>query len=249
MDKVVLIMAGGSGTRFWPLSTNERPKQFLDLVSEKTMIRETVDRVVKLVPAEKIFISTNIAYLDIIKKELPEIPEKNIIFEPMARDTAACIGYAALIIQKIYKDSIMAVLPSDHLIKKEKEFLESLNFAFEEAEKDVIVTLGIKPSYLETGYGYIEYFKNKKSKKQEEDNGECKIYKVKSFREKPNREIAEKYIEQGNYLWNSGMFVWKTEFILNEIKKYMDSHKEVLEKIEKKINNKKIKGEKNYEVK
>lgn len=238
MDKVVLIMAGGSGTRFWPLSTNERPKQFLDLVSEKTMIRETVDRVVKLVPAEKIFISTNIAYLDIIKKELPEIPEKNIIFEPMARDTAACIGYAALIIQKIYKDSIMAVLPSDHLIKKEKEFIESLNFAFEEAEKDVIVTLGIKPSYPETGYGYIEYFKNKKLKKSEEDNEECKIYKVKSFREKPNREIAEKYIEQGNYLWNSGMFVWKTEFILNEIKKYMDSHKEVLEKIEKILENK-----------
>ena len=109
---------------------------------------------------------------------------------------------------------------------------------FEEAEKDVIVTLGIKPSYPETGYGYIEYFKNKKSKKQEEDNEECKIYKVKSFREKPNREIAEKYIEQGNYLWNSGMFVWKTEFILNEIKKYMDSHKEVLEKIEKMLENK-----------
>ena len=227
MDKVVLIMAGGSGTRFWPLSTNERPKQFLDLVSEKTMIRETVDRVVKLIPAEKIFISTNIAYLDIIKKELPEIPEKNIIFEPMARDTAACIGYAALIIQKIYKDSIMAVLPSDHLIKKEKE-----------AEKDVIVTLGIKPSYPETGYGYIEYIKNRKSRKKEEETEECKIYKVKSFREKPNREIAEKYIEKGNYLWNSGMFVWKTEFILNEIKKYMDSHKPVLEKIEEMLEKK-----------
>jgi len=111
MDKVVLIMAGGSGTRFWPLSTNERPKQFLDLVSEKTMIRETVDRVVKLIPAEKIFISTNIAYLDIIKKELPEIPEKNIIFEPMARDTAACIGYAALIIQKIYLIKIIRLQP------------------------------------------------------------------------------------------------------------------------------------------
>ena len=241
MDKVVLIMAGGSGTRFWPLSTNERPKQFLDLVSEKTMIRETVDRVVKLIPAEKVFISTNIAYLDIIKKELPEIPEKNIIFEPMARDTAACIGYAALIIQKIYKDSIMAVLPSDHLIKKEKEFLESLNFAFKEAQKDVIVTLGIKPSYPETGYGYIEYIKNRKPKKREEDTEESRIYKVKSFREKPNREIAEKYIEQGNYLWNSGMFVWKTEFILNEIKKYMDSHKPVLEKIEEILEKKRFK--------
>jgi mannose-1-phosphate guanylyltransferase 2 len=234
MNKVVLIMAGGSGTRFWPLSTNERPKQFLDLVSEKTMIRETVDRVVKLIPAEKIFISTNIFYLDIIKKELPEIPEKNIIFEPMARDTAACIGYAALIIQKIYNDSVMAVLPSDHLIKKEKKFLESLEFAFEKAEKDVIVTLGIKPSYPETGYGYIEYIKNKNSDKESDEKFE--IYKVKSFREKPNKEIAEKYIEKGNYLWNSGMFIWKTEFILNEIKKYMDSHKLILEKMEEMIN-------------
>ncbi len=234
MNKVVLIMAGGSGTRFWPLSTNERPKQFLDLVSEKTMIRETVDRVVKLIPAEKIFISTNIFYLDIIKKELPEIPEKNIIFEPMARDTAACIGYAALIIQKIYSDSVMAVLPSDHLIKKEREFLESLEFAFEKAEKDVIVTLGIKPSYPETGYGYIEYIKNKNSDKESDEKFE--IYKVKSFREKPNKEIAEKYIEKGNYLWNSGMFIWKTEFILNEIKKYMESHKLILEKMEEMIN-------------
>ncbi|RRD38859.1 mannose-1-phosphate guanyltransferase [Leptotrichia sp. OH3620_COT-345] len=230
MDKVVLIMAGGSGTRFWPLSTNERPKQFLDLVSEKTMIRETVDRVAKLIPMEKIFISTNIAYLDIIKKELPEIPEKNIIFEPMARDTAACIGYAALIIQKMYKNSVMSVLPSDHLIKSENEFLESLKFAFEKAESDIIVTLGIKPSYPETGYGYIEYMKN-----TNKSDRKFKIYKVKSFREKPNRETAEKYIEKGNYLWNSGMFIWKTEFILNEIKKYMETHRNVINKIKKKI--------------
>lgn len=174
MDKVALIMAGGSGTRFWPLSTNDKPKQFLDLVSEKTMIKETVDRIKEIIPAEKIFISTNIKYFDIIKKELPEIADRNIIFEPMARDTAACIGYAACIIRKIYKNSIMTVLPSDHLIKKEKEFLESLKFAFCEAEK---------------------------------------------------------YIEQGNYLWNSGMFVWKTEFILSEIKKHMETHKVILENI------------------
>ena len=141
MDKVALIMAGGSGTRFWPLSTTERPKQFLDLISDKTMIRETIDRIKKLIPVEKIFISTNIVYLDIIRKQLPEIPEKNIIFEPMARDTAACIGYAALIIERIYKNSVMAVLPSDHLIKKEKEFLESLELAFRKAEENVIVTL------------------------------------------------------------------------------------------------------------
>ena len=106
MDKVALIMAGGSGTRFWPLSTNDKPKQFLDLVSEKTMIKETVDRIKEIIPAEKIFISTNIKYFDIIKKELPEIADRNIIFEPMARDTAACIGYAACIIRKIYKNKL-----------------------------------------------------------------------------------------------------------------------------------------------
>ena len=227
MEKVVLIMAGGSGTRFWPLSTTEKPKQFLDLISDKTMIRETIDRVSKLIPVERIFISTNISYLDIIKEQLPEIPEKNIIFEPMARDTAACIGYAALIIEKIYKNSIMAVLPSDHLIKKEKEFLKSLELAFKKAEEDVVVTLGIKPSYPETGYGYKEYFKNTK-----EELGDFRVFKVKGFREKPNKEIAEKYISQGNFLWNSGMFIWKSQFILDEIKDKMDTHKIILDRIE-----------------
>ncbi|MDO5089714.1 MAG: sugar phosphate nucleotidyltransferase, partial [Leptotrichiaceae bacterium] len=130
-----------------------------------------------------------------------------------------------------YKDSIMSVLPSDHLIKKENEFLESLDFAFKKAEKDIIVTLGIKPSYPETGYGYIEYIKNIDNSKEK-----FKIYKVRSFREKPNREIAEKYIEKGNYLWNSGMFIWKTEFILSEIRKYMETHRAVINKIEKKLN-------------
>ena len=234
MDKVALIMAGGSGTRFWPLSTNDKPKQFLDLVSEKTMIKETVDRRKEIIPAEKIFISTNIKYFDIIKKELPEIADRNIIFEPMARDTAACIGYAACIIRKIYKNSIMTVLPSDHLIKKEKEFLESLKFAFCEAEKNKIVTLGVKPTYAETGYGYIEYIDRKNKKNDCEKNGikeKFESYKVKKFREKPNKELAEKYIEQGNYLWNSGMFVWKTEFILSEIKKHMETHKVILENI------------------
>ena len=241
MNKVALIMAGGSGTRFWPLSTNEKPKQFLDLVSEKTMIKETIDRIKELIPIERIFISTNIKYFDIIKKELPEIADRNIIFEPMARDTAACIGYAACIIRKIYKNSIMAVLPSDHLIKKEKEFLESLEFAFQEAEKNKIVTLGVKPTYAETGYGYIEYVKSKDNKKNNCENQKIekkfKSYKVKKFREKPNKELAEKYIEQGNYLWNSGMFLWKTEFILHEIKKHMETHKIVLEKIEEMLEN------------
>ena len=169
INRVALIMAGGSGTRFWPLSTNEKPKQFLDLVSEKTMIKETVDRILKLIPSENIFISTNINYLEIVKKELSQIPVRNIIFEPMARDTAACIGYASQIIDKIMGNSIMAVLPSDHLIEKEDEFLKSLEFAFEAAKEDRIITLGIRPSYPETGYGYIEYVKKIKVARKKMD--------------------------------------------------------------------------------
>ncbi len=233
MEKVALIMAGGSGTRFWPLSTDEKPKQFLDLVSEKTMIRETIERIVKIIPFEKIFIATNVKYLSEIKKEIPEIPEENIILEPTARDTAACIGYSGLVIKKKFPESMMAVLPSDHLINKEDEFLESLNKAFEEAKEDVIVTLGIKPTYPETGYGYIEY---KKTGKKEN------IYDVKSFREKPNFEIAERYLERGNFLWNSGMFIWKTDFIINEIKKYMSVHEKVLSEIEAKFENVDVSG-------
>ena len=199
MDKVALIMAGGSGTRFWPLSTNDKPKQFLDLVSEKTMIKETIDRIKEIIPAEKIFISTNIKYFDIIKKELPEIADRNIIFEPMARDTAACIGYAACIIRKIYKNSIMTVLPSDHLIKKEKEFLESLKFAFCEAEKNKIVTLGVKPTYAETGYGYIEYI-DRKNKKNEGIKFSCED---KERAIKQSKKIHEKYRILGEKINNS----------------------------------------------
>lgn len=233
MEKIALIMAGGTGTRFWPLSTDDKPKQFLNLVSDKSMIRETIERTVKLVPFNKIFIATNIKYLEDIKKEIPEIPEENIILEPTARDTAACIGYAGLIIRKKYPKSLMAVLPSDHLIKKEVEFLENLNKAFKEAEADIIVTLGIKPTYPETGYGYIEYKKS---------NAKKEMYSVKSFREKPNFETAEKYIEKGNFLWNSGMFIWKTDLILNEIKKYMPVHEKVLEEIEEKLSGLNLSG-------
>jgi mannose-1-phosphate guanylyltransferase len=233
MEKIVLIMAGGSGTRFWPLSTEDKPKQFLNLVSEKSMIRETIERTAKIIPFEKIFIATNIKYLENIKKEIPEIPAENIILEPVARDTAACIAYAGLIIKKKYPESIMAVLPSDHLIEKEDEFLKNLCKAFEKAEADCIITLGIKPTYPETGYGYIEY------KKSDTDREMCS---VKSFREKPNFETAEKYIEKGNFLWNSGMFIWKTDLIIEEIKKYMPSHKTVLEKIEDKLEGKKLSG-------
>ena len=233
MEKIVLIMAGGSGTRFWPLSTEDKPKQFLNLVSKKSMIRETIERTVKIIPFEKIFIATNIKYLENIKKEIPEIPDENIILEPIARDTAACIAYAGLIIRNKYPDSIMAVLPSDHLIKKEEEFLHSLENAFKKAEEDHIITLGIKPTYPETGYGYIEY------KKSDTDTEICG---VKSFREKPNFETAEKYIEKGNFLWNSGMFIWKTDLIINEIKKYMPSHKAVLEEIEEALTGKDLFG-------
>ncbi|MBZ4682759.1 MAG: mannose-phosphate guanylyltransferase [Fusobacteriaceae bacterium] len=220
------IMAGGSGQRFWPLSRNNKPKQLLKLVSEKSMIRETVDRILPIIPAERIFIGTNIIQAESVKKELPFIPEENIIIEPLFKDTAAAIGYGTMIIDNKYKESEIIVLASDHLIKNEENFRKRLQSAAEEAKKGGIITLGIKPSRPETGYGYIE------------TNGECYIGEpapVKRFWEKPNLERAEEYVAAGNYLWNSGMFIFSSEVMLSSIEKYMPKHYSILCNIKNKI--------------
>jgi mannose-1-phosphate guanylyltransferase len=218
-------MAGGSGERFWPLSTPEKPKQLLNLFSDKTMIRETVDRILPIVSADKIFIATNIIQANEIKKELNDIPEENIIIEPMFKDTAAAIGYASLIIEERFKTKkekiAVAVLASDHLIKQGEEFCNIVKSAEKEAkEHSVIVTLGIKPNKPETGYGYIEV----KSSEQFTLNT---IYKVKRFREKPNLETAQEYIASGKYLWNSGMFIFTTETIFKNFEVLMEEHNEI----------------------
>lgn len=225
------IMAGGSGERFWPLSTKKKPKQLLKLVSDKSMIRETVDRILPIIPAERIFIGTNAIQANGIKEELPMIPEENIIIEPSFKDTAAAIGYGALNIEVRYPNSEMIVLASDHLIKNEENFRKRILSGAEDAKNGNIITLGIKPTKPETGYGYIE------------TEAECYIgeaSKVIRFWEKPNEERAEKYIEAGNYLWNSGMFIFSTETILRSIEKFMPNHWKTLEEIKSVMKNKEI---------
>ena len=226
-----LIMAGGKGTRFWPLSTEEKPKQFLNLMGEETMIQMTVDRIKPIVPIERIFISTGQMYVDLVKEQLPELPEKNIIVEPEGRNTAPCIALSAFVINRYYNDATMVVLPSDHLIKDENEFRDIIGSAdkFIKKKQESIITLGMQPSRPETGYGYIKYsFDEDKIDKL--DNH--RVIKVDEFVEKPNKEKAELYISEGNYLWNGGMFLWNINNILNQIKKYSPKTYNALEKVE-----------------
>lgn len=222
-----LIMAGGKGTRFWPLSTEEKPKQFLNLIGEDTMIQMTVERIKPIIPIERIFICTGQMYVDLVKEQLPELPERNIIIEPEGRNTAPCIALSAFVIRKYYKDATMVVLPSDHLIKDEEKFrniIESGN-EFISTNKDAIITLGMEPTRAETGYGYIRYGNEKIKDKHS-------IIKVDAFVEKPNKETAVKYLEEGNYLWNGGMFIWSADNILNQIEKYSPYTYNALKEIE-----------------
>lgn len=222
-----LIMAGGKGTRFWPLSTDEKPKQFLNLIGNETMIQMTVNRIKPIIPIERIFVCTGAIYVDLVKKQLPEIPEQNIIVEPEGRDTAPCITLSAFIINRYYRDSNMVVLPSDHLIKDEDKFRNLVINAnyFITNNNNAIVTLGMSPTRAETGYGYIKFGEEK----QRLNNSE--IIKVEAFIEKPNKETAEGYLNEGKYLWNGGMFLWSVNNILDKIKKYSVSTYEALQGI------------------
>lgn len=222
-----LIMAGGKGTRFWPLSTEEKPKQFLNLIGEDTMIQMTVNRIKPIIPIDRIFVCTGKKYVDLVKEQLPELPETNIIVEPEGRNTAPCIALSAFIIKRYYKDANMVVLPSDHLIKDEEEFrniIESAN-DFIDSNQDSIITLGMQPTRPETGYGYIRCGNEERKR-----NGYT-IVKVDAFVEKPNKEKAQKYLCDGNHLWNGGMFIWSVDNILNQISKYSPDTYNSLEKL------------------
>lgn len=222
-----LIMAGGKGTRFWPLSTEEKPKQFLNLIGEDTMIQMTVNRIKPIIPTDRIFVCTGEKYVDLVKEQLPELPETNIIVEPEVRNTTPCIALSSFIIKRYYKDANMVVLPSDHLIKDEEEFrniIESAN-DFIDSNQDSIITLGMQPTRPETGYGYIRYGNEERKRNRHT------IVKVDAFVEKPNKEKAEKYLCDGNYLWNGGMFIWSVNNILNQISKYSPDTYNSLEKL------------------
>jgi len=212
-----VIMAGGKGERFWPKSRIKMPKQFLKLYGDKTMIQQTADRLKRLMPIENIFVVTNIDYAGLISDQIPELPTENILIEPMGKNTAACIGLAAIHTERLDTDSIMVVVPSDHVIKDEETYLGVLKAAIEKAKAgNNLVTIGIKPQHPETGYGYINF---KKITNEIFHNNP--VHKVERFVEKPDYDTAVKYVESGDYLWNSGMFIWKTSTILNAIKEYM----------------------------
>ena len=211
-----LIMAGGKGTRFWPLSTEEKPKQFLNLIGEETMIQMTANRIKPIIPIERIFVCTGEMYVDLVKEQLPELPKGNIIVEPEGRNTAPCIALSAMVIDRYYKNSNMVVLPSDHLINDEEEFRNTLLAAdsFIEEKDEAIVTLGMNPSRPEVGYGYIKY------SDEVLKSNDFRVIKVDSFIEKPNLDTAKKYLREGNYLWNGGMFIWSINNVINQIKMY-----------------------------
>jgi mannose-1-phosphate guanylyltransferase len=214
LTKTVLIMAGGRGTRFWPRSRKSLPKQFLSLTGDgETMIQLTVERLLPIIRMEDIYISTNEDYRELVKEQLPGIPEENILCEPVGRNTAPCIGLGAIHIAQKYDDAVMIVLPSDHQIRMPDIFRNTLQDASEIAEDgNSIVTIGITPNYPETGYGYIKYIP---------DSRKNSAFAVDRFVEKPNIEKAREYLKSGQYLWNAGQFVWKVSTILDDLKKYM----------------------------
>ena len=228
MKTTALIMAGGRGERFWPRSRKHLPKQFLSLTGDgKTMIQLTVERILPLVEMEDIFIATNKDYKELVKKQLPNLPEENILCEPVGRNTAPCIGLGAMHISKKYEDALMMVLPSDHLIKYNSMFVSTLKEACKIAEDNTnLVTIGITPSYAETGYGYIKF-------NPAVSLGQA--FEVDRFVEKPTLEVAKEYLETEEYLWNSGMFVWRTSSILTNMERFMPDTYEGLLRIKESI--------------
>ena len=206
-------MAGGIGSRFWPMSTAEFPKQFHDILGTgKTMIQQTFERISQVIPTENIFVITNAEYLELTHQQLPELPKNNIVGEPSMRNTAACNIYMANKIAQINPKANIIVLPADHLILKEQTFCKKVKFAFNTvSQNDFLVTLGIQPTRPDTGYGYIQF--------SNEDTEE--IHKVKTFTEKPNLETAKKFLNDGGYLWNAGIFIWNVKSIVNSFEKYL----------------------------
>ncbi|RXR17874.1 mannose-1-phosphate guanylyltransferase [Flavobacterium amnicola] len=200
-----ILMAGGVGSRFWPVSTTEFPKQFHDMLgSGETLIQKTFSRLSKLIPAENILILTNEKYNDLVLEQLPQVKQEQVLLEPAMRNTAPCILYASLKIQKQNPDAVMVVAPSDHWIEDETAFTENLQQCFDFCAKEsALMTLGIQPTFPNTGFGYIEFDKTDANP----------IKKVKQFREKPDYETAKSFLDSGNFLWNGGIFIWSAKTI------------------------------------
>jgi mannose-1-phosphate guanylyltransferase len=211
-----VIMAGGQGTRFWPRSRRKMPKQLLNIVGKATMLEQTVARISPLIPAERTLVVAGDAYRDPIRASLPQLPAENFLFEPVGRNTAACIAWAALWVRQRASDAVMAVLPADHLIRHEAEFLRVLTIAAVVAQPlNRLVTIGIQPTHPETGYGYIRAGEDRL-----QVDGRV-VFRVAQFVEKPLRHTAEQFLAEGIYVWNSGMFVWRADSIWHELCRHL----------------------------
>lgn len=222
-----VIMAGGIGSRFWPQSRKDNPKQFLEVFGESTLIQNTVARLQGLVPPERIYVVTHRRYVDQTREQLPAVPEENILAEPIARNTAPCIAFAAVKLLARDPDATMIVLPADHVIKKVDRFQAVLRVAIEKARKDrTLVTIGINPTHPETGYGYIQF-----DGAGENGTDEPAAYPVKTFAEKPDIATAERFLDSGDFLWNSGMFVWRADTILDEMREHLAQAYEAFEPV------------------
>jgi mannose-1-phosphate guanylyltransferase len=218
----VVLMAGGVGTRFWPYSRNSRPKQFLDVMGTgKTLLQSTYDRFIPLCPKENVFVVTHEEHAELTAQQLPNLKPEQILSEPMRKNTAPCIAYAC---QKIYKanpDAIVVISPADHLILNETEFQQTVSKASELAKtQDKLITLGIKPTRPETGYGYIQYVE-----------GKTPLKKVKTFTEKPELSLAKKFLDSGDFVWNAGIFIWGAKAFLDAFHKYLPEMAEIFDDI------------------
>ena len=213
-------MAGGIGSRFWPVSRTSYPKQFLDILGTgKSLIQTTYERFKKIIPKENIYILTNENYRSLVKEHLPELADNQIVCEPVMRNTAPCIAYGTAKIRKIASDANIVVAPSDHLILDTENFIETINKALDASGKyDCLITLGIKPSRPDTGYGYIQF---------SDELLTDELHKVKTFTEKPSLEIAETFLQSGDFLWNSGIFVWSAKAITTAFDKFLPDMNEI----------------------
>ena len=219
----LVIMAGGIGSRFWPMSTKDCPKQFIDVMGcGRTLIQLTMDRFEGICPRENVWVVTSEKYADTVREQLPEIPEENILKEPCRRNTAPCIAYVCWKIKTRNPKANVVVTPSDHVVMNVKEFQRVITSALSYTQmSDAILTLGMKPTRPETGYGYIEADLSSSSTSNKE------IFRVDSFKEKPDVDTAEKYIRQNNYFWNAGIFVWNVNTIVNAFRIYQPEIAEI----------------------
>ena len=221
-----IIMAGGIGSRFWPLSRVVKPKQFLDILGiGRTLIQQTYDRFSQIIPQENFLVVTSVKYKDLVLEQLPELNEDQILLEPLRRNTAPCLAYSAYKIKTKNPNANLVVAPSDHIVLKEEEFIRQIKNGLEfSKENDALLTLGVKPNRPETGYGYIQV------KKKAEFNKLSNLYKVKTFTEKPNEEMAKIFVESGEFFWNSGIFIWSLPVLLKAFDKYLQNVSSLFEK-------------------